>query len=163
MAARSLVGGLAAALLLAGSACASSQQHPQKAAPDSVQTGYGAQAEKDVTSAISSVKPDAQDANKQQVLQMLQGHVSGVDIMRLSSGKISLRVRGPGSFNMNTEPLYVLDGTPVAADNFTDAVAGITPDQVLRIDVLKDASSTAIYGTRGANGVVVITTRRGRR
>ncbi len=166
MAARSLVGGMAAAaLLLTGGACASSQQHTGKASPaDSVQVGYGTQATREVTSSISSVKSDKnQDAGRSTVEQMLQGRVAGLEVIRLSSGKISLRVRGSASFYMNTEPLYVIDGVSVAADNFSDAVAGLTPDQVLRIDVLKDASATAIYGSQGGNGVVLITTKRGGR
>jgi len=162
MAAESLVRWLAATtLVLAGSACASSAQHAEKAAPDTVQVGYGTQARGEVTSSISSVKPEEKDVSASRVAQLLEGRVSGVDVVRLTSGKISLRVRGAASFFMNAEPLYVIDGTPVMSDNFTDAVAGLTADQILRIDVLKDASSTAIYGTQGANGVVVITTKRG--
>ncbi len=162
MAAESLVRGLtAAAVLLAGSACASGQ-HTEQPAPDSVQVGYGTQARKDVTSSISSVATDERrDAGSTDIEQLLQGRVSGVEIIRLPSGKISLKIRGSSSFYMNTEPLYVIDGQTVAADNFTDAVAGLTPQQILRIDILKDAAATAIYGTSGANGVVLITTKRG--
>ena len=162
MAAESLVRRLTAtALVVAGSACATSGQHREQTVPDTVQVGYGTQARGDVTSSISSVKPEEKDASASRVAQILEGRVSGVDVVRLSSGKISLRVRGAASFFMNAEPLYVIDGNPVAADNFSDAVAGLTAEQILRIDVLKDASSTAIYGTLGANGVVLITTKRG--
>ncbi len=165
MAAEMLVRGLAAAaLVLAGSACASSGQRSQTPAPDTVQVGYGTQARGDVTSSIGSVKPDERrDASATQLDQLLLGRVSGVEIQRLGSGKISLRVRGAASFYMSSEPLYVIDGTPIPANNFTDAVSGLTAEQVLRIDVLKDAAATAIYGTQGANGVVLITTKRGGR
>ncbi len=163
MAAESLVRGLtAAAVLLAGSACAAGPRHTEEAAPDTVQIGYGAQARKDVTSSISSVRPDErEDAGSTDIERLLLGRVSGVEIIRLPSGKVSLKIRGSSSFYMNTEPLYVIDGQTVAADNFTDAVAGLTAQQIMRIDVLKDAAATAIYGTSGANGVVVITTKRG--
>ena len=164
MPAETLVRGVAvAALVLAGSACASSgPRHTEEAVPDTVEVGYGQQARKDISSAITSLPADSRrDVVSIDMEQLIQGHVAGVEVMRLPSGKISLRIRGASSINMSTEPLYVIDGTPVHADNFSDAVAGMSPQQVARIDILKDAAATAIYGSSGANGVVVITTKRG--
>ncbi len=163
MAAESLVRGLAAAaFLLAGAACASNPRHSEEAVPDTVQVGYGAMAREDITSAITSLPADARgDVVQTEMEQLIQGRVAGVEVLHNAAGKISLRIRGSSSVYMSNEPLYIIDGMPVHADNFSDAVAGLTPQQVARIDILKDAAATAIYGTAGANGVVVITTKRG--
>ncbi len=95
----------------------------------------------------------------------MQGRLPGVDIRR-SSGKpgadFSIEIRGANSITGNTQPLYVVDGIPVGQNgSATNPINDINPADIERIDVLKDASSTAIYGSRGANGVVLITTKRG--
>jgi TonB-dependent SusC/RagA subfamily outer membrane receptor len=94
--------------------------------------------------------------------ELIEGKAAGVEVIHLSTGGISIRIRGPGSINGNTEPLYVVDGMSV------NVVPGqgldwLNPGDILRIEILKDASTTSMYGVRGANGVVVITTRRGKR
>lgn len=159
-------GAACALLLITGlmSACASGRRHAAIPQPkDSVSTGYGREARGEVTSSISSVKSDSlHDRGVTRLEQLLQGRVSGVEVMRVTGGKISLRVRGAASFYANSEPLYVIDGVQMVAPTFSDAMSGVNPADVVRIDVLKDASATAIYGTSGANGVVVVTTRRGR-
>lgn len=124
-----------------------------------VSIGYGTVAEKDLTSAVSSVVPGQDEARRYVHLEeMLEGRVAGVDVVRTSAG-FRVRIRGVRTFSGSAEPLYVVDGVPLAAVGGT---FGINPQHVARIDVLKDAGSTAIYGSRGANGVIVITTRRGR-
>jgi TonB-dependent SusC/RagA subfamily outer membrane receptor len=84
---------------------------------------------------------------------------------------ISVRIRGPASINAGNQPLYVVDGVPILQENFSQlglggqdvtAVTGINPDEIETIDILKDAAASAIYGSRGSNGVVMITTKRGR-
>lgn len=135
----------------------------QAQTPDSVSVGYGRQARKDVTGAVSSVTPDPQrDNSAMQLEQLIVGRVSGVEVIRLDGARISLRIRGTNSINAGTEPLYVVDGMKVHAESFTDAMAGINPADVAHIEILKDAGATAIYGSEGANGVVLITTRRGK-
>jgi len=124
-----------------------------------VVVGYGKQKKNDVTGSISSVESDdIQDRSVQQVGQALQGKVAGVQITQ-NSGKpgasLLVRVRGAGTVN-NSDPLYVIDGNPVA--NPYD----LSPDQIKSIQVLKSASASAIYGARGANGVVLITTKGGK-
>ena len=93
---------------------------------------------------------------------MLEGRVAGVQIVRLAGGGISVRIRGMGSINGDTEPLYVVDGMLVqsTADR---GLYWLNPADIRRIEILKDASTTSMYGVRGANGVVLITTRRGKR
>lgn len=128
---------------------------------DVVVVGYGQQQRRDITSSIASVSAeDIANEPVQQVAQSLQGKVSGVQIMQNSGNPGSdfmMRVRGVGSTNdRSTQPLYVVDGNPMADP------ADISPSQVQSIEVLKSASATAIYGARGANGVVLITTKGGR-
>ena len=95
------------------------------------------------------------------VEQLLEGRFPGVSVLRGPSGSYSVRIRGVSRFSDDREPLYVVDGMPV------EVVSGrgldwLPPEQVARIDVLKDAAQTALFGTRGANGVIVITTKKGR-
>ncbi len=152
-----LYGGLAA--LLAAGCGANRQPEP---APDVVEMGYGTQqAPRDVTGAVGSLS-GAQVRNQRvsRVEELFQGRLAGVTVTRTGSGGYSVRVRGAGGFISDGEPLYVIDGTPVQSFRPGHALDGINPQDVERIDVLKDAGSAAIYGTRAANGVIVITTRR---
>ncbi len=122
--------------------------------------GYGSQEKKDVTGAIGSV--DARDFEGQPIIRMdqiLQGRAAGVNVTNSSGapgGNVSIRIRGANSINGNNDPLYVIDG--FVGGNFND----INPADIENIQVLKDASSTAIYGSRGSNGVVLITTKSGK-
>lgn len=134
-----------------------------------VVVGYGTQRRKDVTGAIASVKSES--FNKGVVAnagQLLQGKVSGVNVTS-SSGEPGasqdIVIRGVGSLRSGTTPLYVVDGFPI--DNSgngmqTNPLNFINPQDIASIDVLKDASAAAIYGARAANGVIVITTKKGR-
>jgi TonB-linked SusC/RagA family outer membrane protein len=123
--------------------------------------GYGTKKKSDLTGSLSSLSSDDIVKSKAPNAQeALQGRMPGVDIKR-SSGKpgadMVVEIRGVNSIYGNTQPLYVVDGIPVA--NIND----INPSDIERMDVLKDASSTAIFGSRGANGVVIVTTKKGRR
>lgn len=95
------------------------------------------------------------------VEELLEGRVAGVQVIRRPGGGISVLIRGQGSINGNTEPLYVVDGMPV--QDTGHGLDWLNPGDILRIEILKDASTTSMYGVRGANGVVLITTRRGKR
>lgn len=126
---------------------------------DVVVVGYGTQDRKEITSSVASVK--AEDFNKgniQDSQQLLQGKVSGLQITRPGgdpNGGFNIRLRGLSTIGANTEPLVVVDG--VIGANFDT----VDPSDIESIDVLKDASASAIYGTRGANGVILITTKTG--
>lgn len=133
-----------------------------------VVVGYGSQKRSDVTGAISSVKSD--DFNKGVVAntgQLIQGKVAGVNVTAASGepgASQDIIIRGVGSLRSGTTPLYVVDG--FALDNSNNGVASnplnfINPQDIESIDVLKDASAAAIYGSRAANGVIVITTKKG--
>lgn len=134
-------------------------------------TGYGVQAVRSTETAASSVVngSEIRSVPVQSVDAALQGRAAGVQITSASGAPgagLTVRVRGVGSINAGTQPLYIVDGVQVrsgtTAGNATNALAGLNPADIENIEVLKDASAVAIYGAQGANGVVLITTRRGR-
>jgi TonB-linked SusC/RagA family outer membrane protein len=130
---------------------------------DVVVIGYGTRRRGDVTGAISSVNADdIKQVPVTNVSQALQGRVPGLvatpNSFRPGSGS-TIRIRGARSLTANNNPLYVVDGIPLDINNTID---DINPLDIESIDVLKDASATAIYGSRGANGVIQITTKKGR-
>jgi TonB-dependent SusC/RagA subfamily outer membrane receptor len=91
--------------------------------------------------------------------EVLMGRVPGVLVERTSDGGVAIRIRGAASFLASTQPLYVLDGTPITPGP-NGSLTGLNPHDIASIEVLKNPSDTAIYGMRGANGVIVITTKR---
>ena len=123
-----------------------------------VSVGYGTESTQQVTGSIASVRPEETDAGVTQVVQMLE-RVPGLTVIHLPNGDVSLRIRGTRSLHGDNEPLLVIDGVP-AHGAIGAALAGLVPRDIARIDVLKDAGSTAIYGIQGANGVILITTKR---
>ena len=140
-----------------------------------VVVGYGTSSRQNVSSAISSVTAeDIANTPVAGVDAALQGKAPGVQVIQNAGNPgngISVRVRGPASINAGNQPLYVVDGVPILQENYTQlglggqditAVTGINPDEIETIDILKDAAASAIYGSRGSNGVVMITTKRGR-
>jgi iron complex outermembrane receptor protein len=94
--------------------------------------------------------------------EVLMARVPGLTVLRLADGEYSLRIRGHTSFGGNDEPLVVIDGMPIRPGGASNALATLAPSDVARVEVLKDAGAAAAYGIQGGNGVVVITTRRGR-
>ena len=124
-----------------------------------ITVGYSTVKKRDVTGSISSINSkDLAKTGSATIAQAIQGQTSGV-LIAPKSGKpgagLSVRIRGVGGIN-NSEPLYVVDGI------YGGSLQGINPDEIESIEILKDASSAAIYGARGANGVVLITTKRGK-
>ncbi|MCF0073863.1 TonB-dependent receptor [Dyadobacter sp. CY261] len=138
--------------------------------------GYGTQKKGDITGSVSSVPQLALKQPISSFDRALQGAAAGVQVTQTSGqpgAAVSIRIRGGNSITGGNEPLYVIDGFPVYNSN-ADASAGVTagpsinalsslnPSDIESIEVLKDASATAIYGSRGANGVVIITTKKGK-
>ena len=125
-----------------------------------VVVGYGTQKKSQLTGAISSITPkQITEQPITNVGQAMQGRIAGVDVAQSGSkpGSVpTIRIRGRRSFNAGNDPLYVVDGIPLAG-GYED----INPNDVGSMEVLKDATATAIYGARGANGVILITTKRG--
>ncbi|WP_426492894.1 SusC/RagA family TonB-linked outer membrane protein [Hymenobacter sp. 102] len=147
-----------------------------KALNEVVITGFGASQERrEITGAIASVKAqEIEDLPVASVDQALQGRASGVQISQNSGtpgSGIAVRVRGSGSITAGSEPLYVIDGIPINTGSYsnvgvggqqTNALSDLNPNDIESFEILKDAAASAIYGSRGANGVVIITTKRGR-
>jgi TonB-linked SusC/RagA family outer membrane protein len=147
-----------------------------------VVVGYGTMKRSDLTGSVTSVnQEDLQASVSTSIDQALQGRAAGVQVTKTSGqpgGGVSVRIRGASSIGGTNEPLYVIDGIPVSGDatglNMGFAWAGggsgqstanvlstINPNDIVSVEILKDASATAIYGSRAANGVVLISTRRG--
>jgi TonB-dependent SusC/RagA subfamily outer membrane receptor len=145
-------------------ACSTGRSAPSVAPMrDSVSVGYSRQARNDVTGAISTLSEDELDGMRvARVEELLQGRLPGVHVVRTSSGDFSVRVRGAKTFGYggSDEPLYIVDGMPLMSGGLRAALMGIAPQDIARIDVLKDAGATAVYGSKGANGVILITTKR---
>jgi TonB-dependent starch-binding outer membrane protein SusC len=132
-----------------------------KSMDEVVVVGYGTQRKKDVTGAVASIKGDVvREIASPNIAQALQGRIAGVDIARNgttpgSGGQI--RIRGNRGLNTGNDPFIVVDGIP-----YPGSINDLNNDDIANIEILKDASSTAIYGSRGSNGVILITTKRGR-
>ncbi len=123
-----------------------------------VVVGYGSQLKREVTGAVQTIKADElKDLPVAQLTQKLQGRLAGVQINQ-ATGKpgqgMTVRIRGQVSVTAGSDPLYVVDGFPI-----TGTIANLNPDEIEDISVLKDAASTSLYGSRAANGVVLITTK----
>ncbi|HRP31799.1 MAG TPA: TonB-dependent receptor [Agriterribacter sp.] len=135
---------------------------------DVVVIGYGTRKKSDLTGAVGTVRSDALTERPAASLnQNLSGRVTGVDVSSNSGrpgGRANLRIRGATSISVSNNPLYVMDGVilnSTSLQNGSSPIDYINPNDIASIEVLKDASSTAIYGARGANGVILITTKRG--
>lgn len=126
-----------------------------------VVVGYGSARKKDLTGSVTSINREEILSNpSSNAITSIQGKVAGMDIVSTSQQPGSaptVRIRGNRSIKASNDPLYVIDGIPFIGD-----LADINPSDIESIDILKDASATAIYGSRGANGVVLVTTRRGK-
>lgn len=142
-----------------------------------VVVGYGTQKRNEVTGAVTSL--NASELNKGSIIavdQLIAGHAAGVQVTQ-GSGEpgsgVSIRIRGTNSINAGNEPLYVIDGLPidnssvlatssiVSEKSSRNPLNALNPSDVESIEILKDASATAIYGSRGANGVILVTTKKG--
>jgi TonB-linked SusC/RagA family outer membrane protein len=131
--------------------------------------GYGNQERKDVTGAVGTVKmSNIKEIKAASADLKLAGQLAGVTVNQVTGtpgGGVSVNIRGAGSVGAGDDPLYVVDGFPISPgfDQYSNPLSTINPDDIENISVLKDAASTAIYGSRGANGVILITTKRAKK
>ena len=145
-----------------------------KSLDDVIVIGYGTQRKGDVTGSVSTIKADElQKAKTTSFIEAMQGRLSGVQITS-SSGEpgaaVNINIRGANSINAGTTPLYVIDGVQIDANSaemagfstVSNPMSSINPSDIESIEILKDASATAIFGSRGANGVIIITTKGGK-
>ncbi|UCS91734.1 TonB-dependent receptor [Echinicola marina] len=155
-------------------------QEDTQALEEVVVVGYGTVKKSDLTGSVVSLRSDEQNQGvNTSVDQLLKGKAAGVNVVQNSSepgGGISISIRGASSVNAGTGPLYVIDGLPIdnsamttgGGSNYPDVrtptnpLAAINPNDIESIEILKDASATAIYGARGANGVIMVTTKKGK-
>jgi TonB-linked SusC/RagA family outer membrane protein len=132
----------------------------QQALEEVVVIGYGTVAKKDLTGSVASIgTKEISSIPVASATEAMTGKLAGVNITTTEGSPdadVKIRVRGGGSLSQDNSPLYIVDGFPVSS------ISDIAPTEIQTIDVLKDASSTAIYGARGANGVIIITTKEGR-
>ncbi len=138
---RGLLGGLLAGII---AGCA----HGHKNAPPQTQAG-----------ASSVTSDDIRRSPTESIEELLMARYPGVSVIRTSDGGIAVRIRGPTSLSGANEPLYVIDGIPIHPGP-NGSLTGLNPNDIESIEVLKDAISTTMYGGRGANGVIVIKTKR---
>jgi TonB-dependent starch-binding outer membrane protein SusC len=137
--------------------------------------GYGTQRKKDVTGAIAKVSSEKINSIAAPSFEAaLQGKAPGVQVIQgsgLAGSSSVIRIRGVGSISAGGDPLYVIDGFPITVDNFTrgntgamnqNPLAALNPNDIESVEVLKDAAASGIFGSRGANGVILITTKRGK-
>jgi len=146
-----------------------SLQVDNKTLDEIVVIGYGTQRKSDLTGSVAGVKDvELLERPAPSLNQQLSGRLPGVQVNTNSGrpgGRTTVRIRGFSSINSSNNPLYVVDGVmlPQADQNqFSQAIDYINPNDIVSVEVLKDASSTAIYGARGANGVILVTTRKGK-
>ena len=139
---------------------------------DVVVVGYGTQKKRDIAGAISSVKAESiEKAPIASFDKAIQGRASGVQVTAsngIPGGNVNMRIRGRTSISAGNQPLYIIDGVPMTSgdnSNLTtssNSLAGLNPNDIESIDILKDAGSSSIYGAQAANGVVLITTKKGK-
>lgn len=135
-----------------------------------VVVGYGTMRKSDLTGAVTQVDNKAFEKSvSTSIDQVLQGRAAGVQIQANTGtpgGSSTIRIRGTNSLNASSQPIFVIDGVIIDSDGSdngnTNPLAGINPSDILTMDILKDASATAIYGSRASNGVIMITTKRGK-
>ena len=132
--------------------------------------GYGVARKTDLTGSVTAMKPDEKNHGLQVSAQdMIQGKIAGVNVSSASGepgGGAQIRIRGGASLNASNDPLIVIDGMPLdnnSTKGMSNPLSLVNPNDIESFTVLKDASATAIYGSRGSNGVIIITTKRGRR
>jgi TonB-dependent SusC/RagA subfamily outer membrane receptor len=153
---------LALAALLSCGGHGSSQRGPPQPG-DTVSVGYGTQSQREGTGAVTSISPTEADTRVARVEELLRARVPGLEVLRLPNGEYTLRIRGQRGLRgaaADEEPLLVIDDMPVPSGSIGATLATLAPRDIARIDVLKDAAATAIYGARGANGVIIIKTQR---
>ena len=147
---------VACAALLAGPGCGTSGEAADEA---EVEVGYGTLPEDRVTGSVARIVPDEMPRSSAgRLSNLIAGRVPGVDVRRMGGG-YQVTIRGINTLNGANEPLFVVDGLELMGPGLPE----LDPNDVATITVLKDAGAAAIYGSRGANGVILITTRRGGR
>jgi TonB-dependent starch-binding outer membrane protein SusC len=147
-----------AGIVMAAAACA---KRPPRASSgpvgDSVQVGFGSQP-RDKVMGASTTLPEGGMARPLRIEELLRGRVPGLVVTGTGNGLV-VRLRGTNSIMLDQEPLVIVDDIMIQSGNIGNALAGLTPDDIKQVTVLKDVASTSIYGSRGAGGVILIKTK----
>ena len=142
-------------------ACGARGLPPAGPAEGEVDVGYGSRPAGEVTGAVTTISDQqVKDSKPKTIEEYLRGRVAGLQVIKGANGRTIYRVRGTNSLLSNQEPLFVVDGYQVAPGSRDATLRSIVPQDIRQVDVLKDVASTAIYGLRGAAGVIIITTNR---
>ncbi len=151
---------LAGGGLLGLAACG---RHSPQATPGpqsaEVNVGYGSQPKDKVTGAVTSLPEQELAARPQRIEELLRGKVAGLQVVQGANG-VGFRIRGTNSLIADQDALVIVDGVMIQTGALSSALAGLTPDDIKQVTVLKDVASTSIYGGRGAGGVILISTKR---
>jgi TonB-dependent SusC/RagA subfamily outer membrane receptor len=140
--------------------CAGPGLPPAGPAPGFVDVGYGTARGEEVTGSVTSIPEEKVNASAALTLaELLRGRVAGLQVVQTATG-VTYRLRGVSSLYADQAPLFVVNGVPVSAEDVDRAMSGVMMADVRQVDVLKDVASTSIFGSRGAGGVIIITTRR---
>ena len=129
--------------------------------PGEADIGYDTKPTEKTTGAVSTVQTDKAGGNRPFTLEeLLRGKVAGLQVVRGPGGTSIYRIRGVNSLLADKEPLFVVDGIQMTSASAEKALSGLSLSDIRQVDVLKDVASTSVYGTSGAGGVILITTRR---
>jgi TonB-dependent SusC/RagA subfamily outer membrane receptor len=146
-------------LLVGGGACAKHpSSQPRAAGADSVEIGFGAQPKDKVLGAATTV-PSSVSSRSVRIEDMLRGKVPGL-VISGTGNALTMHLRGTNSINSEQEPLVIVDDVMIQTGNIGNALAGLSPDDIKSVTVLKDVASTSIYGIRGGGGVILIKTKK---
>lgn len=146
-------------LAAAGMSAACARQVPvSRAATDSIPVGYGAQPKEKLTGAVTSVSDAESTPRPMGLEELLRGRIPGL-VISGTGGTLTLRLRGTSSILLKEEALVIVDDVMIQSGNIANALAGLTPDDIRQVSVLRDVASTSIYGSRGAGGVILIRTK----
>lgn len=147
-----------AGALLGVAACSHRTGTASRPTGDSVQIGYGSQPKEKVSGAVTTLSDNEISSRPLRIEELLRGKIAGLVITGTGSG-LTLRLRGTNSMLLEQEPLVIVDDVMIQSGNIANALAGLSPDDIKQVSVLKDVSSTSIYGSRGAGGVILIKTK----
>ena len=155
---RTLITLAGAGALLGVSACSHRTGTTSRATGDSVQVGYGAQPKEKVSGSVTTLSESDISSRPQRIEELLRGKVPGLVILG-SGPDLRLRFRGTNSMTVEQDALVIVDDVMIQSGNVANALAGLSPDDIKQVSVLKDVASTSIYGMRGAGGVIIIKTK----
>jgi TonB-dependent SusC/RagA subfamily outer membrane receptor len=147
-----------AGALVAGMACSRHPAPDSKPSADSVQVGYGAQPKDKVIGAVTTLTESDMSARPLRIEEMLRNKIPGIAISG-SGNALRLRLRGTNSMLLEQEPLVIVDDVMIQTGNISNALAGLSGEDIVQVSVLRDIASTSIYGSRGAGGVILIKTK----